>query len=209
MAGPEATDWLARINRELEPLQHAWQRLQPGIEQFSKQTVAARAAWQQLQRSLEQFSEQTVAARATWRRLSRVVVAARDRGDFRRFKSGLQLTAWMLQEIEAAKRNPSHRRSRLWLAMQHRSPKEIAEALPYLVMLMPELRIPERRGRPRRPAANTSKMVERLDRRIKRTGERPTTAARNLLSKRYHGETLKGKADHLVRLWKKRAFKSR
>jgi hypothetical protein len=208
MIGPEATDWLARITRELEPLQHAWQRLQPGIEQFSKQTVAARGAW--LQRSLEQFSEQTVAARATWRRLSRVVVAARDRGDFRRFKSGLQLTAWMLQEIEAAKRNPSHRRSRLWLAMQHRSPKEIAEALPYLVMLMPELRIPERRGRPRRPAAGTPKMVEQLDKRIKRTGERPTTAARQLLSKRgFRASTLKSAADHLVRVWKKRALKSR
>ena len=36
MTGPETVDWVARIARELEPLQRAGQRLQHGIEQFSK-----------------------------------------------------------------------------------------------------------------------------------------------------------------------------
>ena len=50
MAGPETADWLARIARELEPLQRSWQRLQRGIEQFSKACVAAREAWRPLLR---------------------------------------------------------------------------------------------------------------------------------------------------------------
>jgi hypothetical protein len=53
-------------------------------------------------------------------------------------------------------------------------------------------------------------MVEQLDKRIKRTGERPTPAAKSLLSKRgYRASTLKAAADHLVRVWKKRVLKSR
>ena len=50
MAGPETGDWVARIDRELEPLRRSWQRLQPGIEQFSKTLVAAREAWRPLLR---------------------------------------------------------------------------------------------------------------------------------------------------------------
>ena len=62
MAGPETADWVARIARELEPLQRSWQRLQRGIERFQE-------AWRP---HLE-----------AWRQLSSAFVAARDRGDFR------------------------------------------------------------------------------------------------------------------------------
>jgi hypothetical protein len=192
MAGPEATDRLARIARELEPLQRAGQRLQHGIEQFSKVCGAAREAWR------PHFE--------VWRRF----VAARDRGDFRDFQTRLRLTAWIAQQFNNAKDNPSHKNARVWLMMGHLTPKQIAVLLPHLQMDMGDLRVPMRRGRPRRPAANTPKMVERLDRRIKRTGERPTAAARALLTEHgFHASTLKAAADHLVRVWKKRVLKSR
>jgi hypothetical protein len=189
MAGPEAIDWVARIDRELEPLQHSWQRLLRGIE-------AAREAWRP---HLE-----------AWRQLSDAFVAARDRGDFRSLRLRLRLTVWMVQQINNAKDNPSHRKARAWLMVQQLTPKQIAELLPYMVMDMGDLRVPKRKGRPRRTAASTLEMVERLDRRINDTGELPTTAARRLLVEcGFRGETLKGKADHLVREWKNRAFKSR
>ena len=128
MAGPETGDWVARIDRELEPLRRSWQRLQPGIERFSKDVVAAREAWRPLRRGGG-------------------FAAARDRGDFRRFQVRLRLTAWMLQEIEDAKDNPSHRRSRMWLAMGQRSPKQIAGCCLICMLDMGELRMPRRRGR--------------------------------------------------------------
>jgi hypothetical protein len=199
MTGPEAIDWVARIARELEPLQRSWQRLARDIEQFSK---AARdrggfEAWRQLSEA--------------WRQLSRAFVAARDRGDFRNFQIRLQLTIWMGQQINDAKSNPSHRRSRVWLMVGHLTPKQIAELLPYMMMDMPDLRIPKRRGRQKgRTAASTLKMAEQLAERIERTGELPTTAARRLLAEYgFRGPTLKGRADHLVRVWKRRALKSR
>jgi hypothetical protein len=189
MAGPEAPDWLARIARELEPLQHSWQRLQRGIE-------AAREAWRP---HLE-----------VWRQLSDAFVAARDRGDFRALRLRLQLTVWMGQQFNNAKDNPSHRKARAWLMVQHLTPREIAEWLPYMMMDMGDLRVPKRRGRQKgRTAASTLEMAEQLDKRIKRTGEMPTTVARHLVVEQgFRGRDIKGRADHLVRVWKKRAFKS-
>jgi hypothetical protein len=196
MAGPEATDWLARITRELEPLQHSWQRLQRGIEQFSKTSAAAREAWR------PHFE--------AWRQLSDAFVAARDRGDFRNFQIRLQLTVWMGQQINDAKGNPSHRRSRVWLMVGQLTPKQIAELLPYVMMNMPDLRIPKGRGRPGRTAASTLEMAEQLATRINNTGELPTTAARRLLAERgFRGADLKGRADYLVKVWRNRVLKSR
>ena len=134
MAGPEAIDWVARIDRELEPLQDSWQRLLRGIE-------AAREAWRP---HLE-----------AWRQLSDAFVAARDRGDFRSLRLRLRLTVWMMQQINNAKDNPSHRKARAWLMVQQLTPKQIAELLPYMVMDMGDLRHPKRKGRPRRTAAST------------------------------------------------------
>jgi hypothetical protein len=76
---------------------------------------------------------------------------------------------------------------------------------------MPDLRISKRRGRRKgRPTAGTLKMVEQLDVRIKDTGELPTTAAMRLVRDLgFRGDVVNGKADHLVRVWRKRAFKSR
>jgi hypothetical protein len=192
MAGPEAIDWVARIDRELEPLRRSWQRLQPDIEQFSKASAAAREAWRPLFKAWKAF------------------VAARDRGDFRNFQIRLQLTGWMLRQIEAAKGNPSHRRSRVWLMVGHLTPRQTAELLPYMIMDMPDLRIPKRKGRPRGTAASALEMVEQLAKRIATTGELPITAAKRLLAEHgFRGPDLKGRADYLVRLWKKRALKSR
>jgi hypothetical protein len=189
MAGPDATDWLARFGRELVPLQRAGQRLQHGIEQLQE-------AWRP---HLE-----------AWRQLSSAFVAARDRGDFRSLQFRLRLTFWIVQHIEAAKENPSHRSARAWLMVQHLTPKQIAEWLPYMMMDIGDLRVPKRKGRPRRTAASTLEMVEQLDRRIKETGELPTTAARHLVVEQgFRGRDIKGRADHLVREWRRRALKSR
>jgi hypothetical protein len=189
MAGPEASDWVARIARELEPLQHSWQRLQRGIEQ-------ARAVWR------PHFE--------AWRQLSNAFVAARDRGDFRDLRMRLQLTVWMGQRFNDAKDNPSHRTARAWLRMRHLTPKQIAVQLPYMIMDMPDLRVPKRRGRPRRTRASTLKMAEQLDKRIERTGELPTTAARRLLDDYgFRGRDLKNQADHLVKVRRTRVLKSR
>jgi hypothetical protein len=185
MVGPEGIDWVA--------LQRSWQRFVGGIEQVSKLLAAARD-------------------RGDWRRLSeawQAFVAARDRGDFRDFQIRLRLTGWMVQQIQAAKDNPSHRRARVWLMVGHLTPKQIAELLPYMVMDMPDLRVPQRKGRPRRTAASTLEMAAQLANRIERTGELPTTAAKRLLTDYgFRGPDLKGRADHLVRVWKRRALKS-
>jgi hypothetical protein len=189
MAGPEATDWLARISRELEPLQRAGQRLQHGIEQFQE-------AWRP---HLE-----------AWRQLSSAFVAARDKGVFRDLQVRLRLTFWMVQQIEAAKENPSHRSARAWLMVGHLTPKQIAVLLPYMQMDLGDLRVPRGRGRPRRAAPSTLKMAEQLDKRIKLTGELPTTAAGRLLTEYgFRASTLKAAKDHLVRVWRKRVLKSR
>jgi hypothetical protein len=62
MAGPETVDWVARIDRELEPLRRSWQRLQPGIEQFSKTLVAAREAWRPLAEAWRQLERRETGA---------------------------------------------------------------------------------------------------------------------------------------------------
>ena len=166
MTGPETVDWVARIDRELEPLRRSWQRLQPGIERFSKTLVAAREAWRPLVEA--------------WRQLE----AARDRGDFRVLWMRLRLAVWMGLQINNARDNPSHPNARVWLTVGHLTPEQIA--------------------------ASTLALAEHLADRIERTGELPNTAARRLLAEYgFRGPDLKGRADHLVRLWKKRAFKSR
>src|SRR5262245_55544993 len=100
MAGPEATHWVSRVDRELEPLQRSWQRFARDIEQASRTFVAARDKWRPLFEA--------------WHRLSKAFVTARDRGDFRNFQIRLRLTVWMGQQVGAAKDNPSHRNARLW-----------------------------------------------------------------------------------------------
>jgi hypothetical protein len=95
--------------------------------------------------------------------------------------------------------------------VQHLTPKQIAELLPYMLMDLPDLRIPKRRGRQKgRIAVSTLEMAEQLAKRIECIGELPTTAARRLLADfGFRGQDVKGRADYLVRLWKNRAFKSR
>jgi hypothetical protein len=191
MTGPETGDWVARIDRELEPLRRSWQRLQPGIEQFSKTLVAARVAWRPLAEA--------------WRQLE----AARDRGDFRVLWMRLRLGIWIAQQFNNANDNPSHPNARVWLMVGHLSPKQIAVLLPHLMMDMGDLRVPRRRGRQKgRTAPSILKMAEELAKRIERTGELPTTAAKRLLVEYGFRGDPKGPADHLVRVWKNRAFKS-
>ena len=194
MAGPETGDWLARIDRELEPLRRSWQRLQPGIEQFSKTLVAAREAWRPLELA------------AAWRQLE----AARDRGDFRVLWMRLRLGVWIAQQFNNAKDNPSHRNARVWLMVGHLTPKQIAVLLPYLHDgYGGPARAKAQRQAKGRAAPSILKMAEELAKRIERTGELPTPAAKRLLAEYGFRGDLKGKADHLVRVWKNRAFKSR
>jgi hypothetical protein len=192
MTGPETGDWVARIDRELEPLRRSWQRLQPGIEQFSKTLVAAREAWRPLVEA--------------WRQLE----AARDRGDFRVLWMRLRLTVWIAQQFNNAKDNPSHRNARMWLTVGHLTPKQIAVWLPYMQMEMGDLRVPRRRGRQKgRAAPSTLKMVEELSKRMADTGELPTTAARHVVVARgFRGAEIKNQVDHLVKVWRRRGFKS-
>jgi hypothetical protein len=192
MAGPEAIDWIARIERELEPLQRAGQRFASDLEQASRAFAAARDKWRPLFEAWRAFA------------------AARERGDFRHFQIRLRLMGWMVEYMEAAKGNPTHRKARAWLMVRHLTPQQIEKLLPYMFMDMPDLRIPKRKGRPGHTAASTLKMVEQLAKRIERTRELPTTAAKGLLTDHgYRGPDLKGRADHLVRVWKRRALKSR
>src|SRR5262249_9985414 len=121
-----------------EPREGAWPRLARDIEQASKLFAAARYEWRPLFENL--------------RRLSHAFVAARD---FRNFQIRLWLTGWIVQQIEDAKDNPSHRRARAWLMVQHLTPKEIAELMPYMFMDMPDLRIPKPKGRPPLITAST------------------------------------------------------
>ena len=141
----------------------------------------------------------------------RQFVAARDRGDFRDFQTRLRLTAWIAQQFNNAKDNPSHENARVWLTMGHLTPKQIAVLLPHLQMDMgrparakaqgsatPPCRKHTENGRATGPGASSD------------TGELPTTAARRLLTEHgFRASTLKAAADHLVRVWKKRVFKSR
>ena len=86
MTGPEAIDWVARIAREIEPIQRSWQRFTRDIEQATKLFAGE---WRQLFEA--------------WQQLSRAFVAARDRSDFRDFQFRLQLTVWMGQQIKMQK----------------------------------------------------------------------------------------------------------
>src|SRR5262245_770578 len=199
MAGPdEDVEWVAWLSRQLEPLQRALQPLARDIEQAFRQFAVVRdsAGWRR-------FFEQR-------HQISRALVAARDRANSPDFQLRLRLEGWMTQQFLSAKDNPSHRKARVWLRMGHLTPKQMYELLPYMMMDMPDLRIPLRKGRPRRPAVGTLAMVEQLAERIERTDELPTTAARRLVTDQgFRGSQIKGRADHLVRLWKQRALKSR
>jgi len=198
MAGPEENDWVARLNRQLEPLQRALPPLAHNIEQIANLFATARdkGEWRR-------FFEQC-------QQISRALVAAHDRVGSPDFQIRLQLTRWMMQKFLAAKNNPSHRRARVWLKMGDLTPKQMVELLPYMMMDMPDLNIPQRKGRRRGTPASTLVMVERLDERIRRTGELPTTAARGLLTDLgFRGRDLKNQADHLVKVWRKRGLKSR
>lgn len=170
----------------------------------------ARAGFTRIVRTLEPIQEQIRELVHEVERLARAFATARDRGDFCNFQLRLRLVLWMARWIGAAKSNPSHRSARFWLGVQHLTPKQIAELLPYVIMDMHDLRVPQRKGRPGRVAASTLTMVGELDDRIQHTSELPTTAARRLLvDKGFRGEDVKGRADYLVRVWKDRALKSR
>ena len=164
--------------REIEVIQDFWQLYK---------------SFKVLRGELEQLSR-------VWRQLYQEFVVPRR----------LRLIGWMVQQLEAAKRNPAHEMAQVWLNLQHLSAKEIAEQMSYLIIDMPDLRVPQRRGRQKgRIAASTLKMAEQLDKRIADTGELPTTAARRLLAAYgFRGPSVKGRADHLVRVWKRRALKS-
>jgi hypothetical protein len=117
-----------------------------------------------------------------------------------------QLATWFVRRIVAAKRNPSHPRSRLWLRVRHLTPKEFVE----LVMDLPGLEIPKPKGRRKGSAAvHTPKMIKQLNDRIKRTGERPYTAARHVVVKEYGSReyVIENLVRNLVRVWKKSDIK--
>ena len=177
MAGVEPIDWMARLDRELEPLRRLaphFRRLIRGVEQFSKQ-----------------------------------VTAARERGDFLNLRMNLWLMFWMGHQLNAAKRNPAHPTAQAWLRMRNLSVEEIAKVLPYMILVMHDVRVPQCEGRPDRISASTLEMAKELAKRINDTGEPPTTAARSLLTEAGFRGNLKGRADSLVRAWKKRALNSR
>jgi hypothetical protein len=112
-----------------------------------------------------------------------------------------ELAAWFMRRILAARRTPSHPRSRLWLRVQHLTPREFVE----LVMDLPGLEIPKPKGRRKgSAAARTQKMIKQLNDRIKRTGERPYTAARHVVVKEYgsRGYVIENLVRNLMRVWK-------
>lgn len=198
MAGPEAIDWVARLNRQLEPLHRAGQQLARDLEQVLA-AVRDSGSRQRLLRA--------------WQQLSKAIVAARDQRNPGQLQTPIlqELIGGIVQHVLAAKGNPAHRKARVWLQVMQLTPIDIEKQLPRIfkaLMDTPDLRIPARRGRPRRQAADTPKLVGQLDKRIKRTGERPTTAAKGLLTARgVRAPALKSRADHLVRVWRKSRFK--
>jgi hypothetical protein len=189
MAGHEAPEWVAQTAK----LQRAWQRLAP---EWATRIAELQRAWQRLAHDFEP--------------LSKAIARGDVRNFFRNLQYQLRWMGWMLRHIEDAKHNPSHQSARFWLGVGHLTPKQIAVLLPYVLMDIPDLRVPQRKGRPHRTAASIMKMVEELDERIERTGELPTTAAKRLLAEKgFRGQDIKGRADYLVRARKNRALKSR
>lgn len=149
--------------------------------------------------ALRRLAEAMARAGDAWRQIQAAVRAAAPR-----IQSSLQLTGFLLQQIEAARRNPDHPKAKPWLAFQERSPREIEKIIPYLVMLLEgDLTVPRPRGRQAGTKVKSSNMVEQLAERIA-LGERPTTAARKLLAKRGFRGDLKNRADALVKALRKR-----
>jgi hypothetical protein len=170
--------------------------------------VAEPINWAQVARDLERFGRgvSQVAREAQW--LSREASRLGDAWQRSRpaFKTNLQLTFWMAEQIEAAKRNPSHRTARRWSRLKGLTPKQIDWLMDFMVMEVSALRVPQRRGK--RTAVTMREMAEQTDRRIRDKGELPTTAAKRVLAEHGRKGDLKGRADYLVRAWN-RAFNSR
>jgi hypothetical protein len=155
-----------------------------------------------IERDLRQIAEAIARAGDTWRQIRTAAQAAAPQ-----IQSSLRLTGWILQQIEDAKRNPDHPKAKPWLAFQKLSPRQVAEIIPYLVMLFGgDLTIPGPRGRKSGATDETAVFVKRLAKRIKKTKERPTTAAKNLLREDGFTGNLKNRADVLVKAFRKQRF---
>jgi hypothetical protein len=169
-----------------------------GLARLNQQLEPLQRAGQRFARDIEKISKALGTVR-------QAIEAARERSDLSRSREDFRLSLWVLQQFLAAKDNPRRPGSRAWLALGQLTPREIVE----LLNEKPDLREPKRRGRPRRSDASKLKLVAQLAERIKRTGERPTPAARKVLAGHSRRQVHKGEVDYLVRLWKNRAFKSR
>ena len=111
----------------------------------------------------------------------------------------------IVDRYNAAQGLPEGHKAKGWAELGHLTPRQIAE------LFAPHLPDPLARGRGRPPGtgpvATNKNLIEQLDACV-RAGKRPHSAARRLLEQ--DGVTvkdIKGRADHLVRLWKKSAFK--
>jgi hypothetical protein len=156
-----------------------------------------------IERELRQFAEAIARAGDTWRQIRAAAQAAAPR-----IQSSLQLTGWILQQIEDAERNPDHPKAKPWLALRSLTPRQIAEeVIPHLAWLLKgDLTIPGPRGRKSGATDETAVLVKRLAKRIKKTKERPTTAAKNLLLEDGFTGDVKNRADVLVKAFRKQRF---
>jgi hypothetical protein len=102
----------------------------------------------------------------------------------------------ILGRMHAARANPEDPKSEPWLAIGELTPRQIATFYRHIPNPL------AKRGR-RRGSRTTvdGELVEALNRMVE-NGEHPTTAARLLWQERGVRFGLKGRADHLVRVWK-------
>ena len=190
-----------------EDPEQALQRLAEGLARLQTTAHEASPRIRSSLRSLQEF--QTAARKASPHIQSGLRSLQAVREAWPRFESSLRFnlrfTFWLLQQIESAERNPRHKKARPWLALRNCTPRRAAEVIPYLVMIFEgDLNVPARKGRPSRVTDKTAELLEQLEKRIARTGELPTTAAKRLLRERGAKGDLKGRADLLVRLLKQK-----
>ena len=190
-----------------EETEQALRRLAEGLTELQK---AAREASPQIQSGLRTLREFQIAVRQASPHIQSNLRTLRDfqstvRKAWPSIQIRLRLTDWMLRQIEAAERNPRHKKARPWLALRSYTPRQIAEIVPYLaLMLEGDLVVPNPKGRQTGARIKPSKDVERLAQRIAKTGERPTTAARHLLKEDGFRGEIKNAADSLVKALKRR-----
>jgi hypothetical protein len=95
---------------------------------------------------------------------------------------------------------PANRRARPWLVTRDLSIGQTLDLLPYLPKLAPRK---GPKGRPSKHGAAVANNLAELDRRVA-AGELLTSAARQIIQQQGDFKNPKGRADHLVRAWKRR-----